>query len=76
MNAISISIVAIILTAALAAIAPVTHYAEHEYAVLSAHAASARAQVQPGDGTGGGLSECGTAVARIIGAVRGLSCSH
>jgi hypothetical protein len=52
MNAISISIVAIVLTAALAAIAPVKHYAQHEIAVLSAHASSTRAQVRPGDGSG------------------------
>ena len=40
MNAISISIAAIVITAALAAIAPVTHYTQHEIAVLSAHAAA------------------------------------
>jgi hypothetical protein len=52
MNAISISIVAIVITAALAAIAPVTRYTRHEVAVLSAHAASTRAGVQPGAGSG------------------------
>ncbi|SAL42608.1 hypothetical protein AWB71_02224 [Caballeronia peredens] len=52
MNAISISIVAIVLTAALAAVVPVKHYAQHEIAVLSAHAASTRAQVQLGEGSG------------------------
>ncbi|BBU33093.1 hypothetical protein BTHE68_68270 (plasmid) [Burkholderia sp. THE68] len=52
MNAISISIVAIVITAALAAVAPVTHYAQHEIAVLSAHGASTRGQVQPGAGSG------------------------
>lgn len=52
MNAISISIAAIVITAALAAIAPVTHYPQHEIAVLSAHAASTRAEVQLGTGSG------------------------
>ncbi|CAL8478097.1 hypothetical protein [Caballeronia sp. S22] len=52
MNAISISIAAIVITAALAAIAPVTHYTQHEIAVLSAHAASTRAEVQVGAGSG------------------------
>ncbi|SAK44540.1 hypothetical protein AWB79_00840 [Caballeronia hypogeia] len=52
MNAISISIVAIVITAALAAIAPVTRYTQHEVAVLSAHAASARPRIQPGAGSG------------------------
>lgn len=48
MNAISISIIAIILTAALATVAPVTRYAHREVALLSAHSASVRAQVRPG----------------------------
>jgi hypothetical protein len=52
MNAFSISIVAMVLTAALAAIAPVSHYAQHEFAAVSAHEAAARAQVQPGAGSG------------------------
>ena len=52
MNAISISIIAIVLTAALATIAPVTRYAHREVAVLSAHGASARAQARPGAGSG------------------------
>ncbi|SAL16530.1 hypothetical protein AWB73_00845 [Caballeronia turbans] len=52
MNAISISIVAIVITAALAAIAPVTHYTQHEIAVLGAHAASSRAEVHLGAGSG------------------------
>jgi hypothetical protein len=37
MNAISISLFAIVITAALALVAPVTHYVQHEQAVLSAH---------------------------------------
>jgi hypothetical protein len=52
MNAISISIVAILIVAALAAVAPVTRYAQREVAVLSAHAASTRGQVQVGAGSG------------------------
>ncbi|SAK54943.1 hypothetical protein AWB77_01579 [Caballeronia fortuita] len=52
MNAISISIVAIVITAALAAIAPVTHYTQHEIAALSAHAARTRADVRIGAGSG------------------------
>ncbi|SAK48207.1 hypothetical protein AWB76_01166 [Caballeronia temeraria] len=52
MNAISISIVAIVITAALAAIAPVKHYTQHEIAVLSARPANTRAEVQLGAGSG------------------------
>ncbi|WP_250440896.1 hypothetical protein [Caballeronia sp. AZ1_KS37] len=52
MNAISISILAIVITAALAAIAPVTHFTQREIAVLSAHAANTRAEVQIGSGSG------------------------
>ena len=52
MNAITISIVAIVLTAALAAIAPVEHYAQHEFAALSAHDASVRGHVRIGAGSG------------------------
>ena len=52
MNAISISIIAIVITAALAAIAPVARYTHHEIAVLSAHGASARARVRLGAGSG------------------------
>ena len=52
MNAFTISIVAIVLTASLAAIAPVTHYAQHEIAALSTHDASVRSQVQIGAGSG------------------------
>jgi hypothetical protein len=52
MNAFSISIVAIVLTAALAAVAPVSHYAQHEIAALRAHEANTRALVQPGAGSG------------------------
>ncbi|MDR5823221.1 hypothetical protein [Caballeronia sp. LZ043] len=55
MNAFSISIAAILLTAALAAlaaVAPVSHYAQHEIAALRAHEANTRALVQPGAGSG------------------------
>ncbi|SPB13877.1 hypothetical protein NOV72_01142 [Caballeronia novacaledonica] len=52
MNAFSISIAAIVITAALAAIAPVKRYTQHEIAVLSAHAASTRAEVRIGAGSG------------------------
>lgn len=52
MNAFTISLVAIVLTASLAAIAPVTHYAQHEIAALSTHDASVRSQVQIGAGSG------------------------
>jgi hypothetical protein len=52
MNAFSISIVAIVIVAALAGVAPVKQYTQREFAVLSAHAASARGQVQPGAGSG------------------------
>ncbi|AQH04520.1 hypothetical protein A9R05_37055 (plasmid) [Burkholderia sp. KK1] len=52
MNAFSISLFAIVIVAALAAVAPVTRYTQHEFAVLSAHAASARGQVQPAAGSG------------------------
>ncbi|BBQ01817.1 hypothetical protein BSFA1_69450 (plasmid) [Burkholderia sp. SFA1] len=52
MNAFSISLFAIVIVAALAAVAPVTRYTQHEFAVLSAHAASARSQIQPAAGSG------------------------
>ena len=52
MNAISISIVAIVIVAALAAVAPVTRFAQREVAVLSAHATSTRGQAQLGAGSG------------------------
>jgi hypothetical protein len=37
MNAISISIFAIVITASLALVAPVTHFVQHEQAMTSAH---------------------------------------
>jgi hypothetical protein len=52
MNAISISIVAIVITAALAAIAPVTHYTQHEIAVLDAHAANSHTKIHLGTNSG------------------------
>jgi hypothetical protein len=52
MNAISISIIAIVIAAMLAAIAPVTRYTEHEVATLSARAGSVRSHAQIDEGSG------------------------